>query len=206
MASQITHVVYGQLVLGKFLNGRKNLNLRNFFIGTLFPDIRYLGTIPKEKTHFEKDPNLSGLLTQTTSFKAGLYTHLLIDVERERVVERLNFYQLFPKEPITQYAMKFLEDEFTYSRYRNWKEIQIYLNNALPEEFEFTDQKTVRKWHSILNDYFAVPPSPESVVRFASHLLIPTDALPAMTKKVHEIRQHKKAIDIIANTQFQLFK
>lgn len=40
MASQIAHIVYGQLVIDKYLINT-NIARRDFYIGTLFPNIRH---------------------------------------------------------------------------------------------------------------------------------------------------------------------
>lgn len=42
MASQITHIVYGKVVLDKFLRD-KGVDENKFYVGTVFPDIRYGG-------------------------------------------------------------------------------------------------------------------------------------------------------------------
>ncbi len=42
MASQITHIVYANVVRKKFLADRE-IDEAKFYVGNVFPDIRYLG-------------------------------------------------------------------------------------------------------------------------------------------------------------------
>lgn len=49
MATPITHIVLTEKVFEKFF---KDKTRKDFFIGTSFPDIKYLKVIDRDKSHF----------------------------------------------------------------------------------------------------------------------------------------------------------
>lgn len=204
MASQITHVTYGQLVLDKFLKGRKDLSPRDFFIGTLFPDIRYRAKLTKDKTHVSIN-RIDDLRTMQTSFGVGLHIHCLIDAERERVVKKLGFYNIFPLDVFTSYAMKFVEDEFTYRRFADWERVKGYLNYIVDEEKMFTPEEVVRDWHRGLQGYFSEPPSRKTTRALAKLAYIPADIITGSERRAEEIKSSVIAMKIIEQTQGELF-
>ena len=80
MATPITHVVLAAKI---FDNIFKDKIKKDFFIGSLFPDIRYLKVIDRDKSHFEnlklKD------LKNDDSFLAGVKFHSIVDIARENL-------------------------------------------------------------------------------------------------------------------------
>lgn len=204
MASQITHVTYGQLVLDRFLDNRKDLNPRDFFIGTLFPDIRYRAKLTKDKTHISVN-KVDELKAVPTSFELGLCVHCLIDTERERAVKKLGFYNIFPLDIFTSYAMKFVEDEFTYRRFSKWKKIGGYLDFILDEEVEYTSEKVVKEWHRGLQNYFLEGPNQDTTRALAKLAYIPDDVIIGSEKRTREIKSSATAMKIIEQTQGELF-
>lgn len=81
MATSITHVVFAQKVFERFFSDKDKLE---FFIGTLFPDIRHLGVIARERTHFH---NLTiEEIQRKSSFMAGVMFHSLLDEVREAYI------------------------------------------------------------------------------------------------------------------------
>ncbi len=206
MASQITHVIYGQLVLDKFLKQKKNLDLRDFFIGTLFPDIRYRARLEKLKTHVViESPDLL-MDDKLSSFQTGLYVHCLIDFERERVVNKLGFYNHFPLDVFTSYAMKFIEDEFTYRRFADWERARGYLDSILDEERRYTSDKVVKEWHRGLQNYFSEPPNQKTTRALAELAYISDDVLVRSEKRIGETKKSESAMKIIEVTQDNLFQ
>ena len=204
MASQITHVIYGQRVLDRFLDSGKNVNLRDYFIGTLFPDIRFLGTVSREKTHVTP-PSLDDLFSIKSSFYKGFYMHLLTDTERERLLDKFGFYKFFPVEQNVQRASKLLEDILVWRHRENWKEIIDYLDNVLEEELEFTDEQTVRRWHQILATYFQKSPSIDSAISLAETLGFPENLLTDIIRWMKKISRSKEATIILASIHQKLF-
>lgn len=201
---QVSHVIYGQAVLDRFLEKGKNVELRDYFIGTLFPDIRFLGTISREKTHVTP-PSLHDLPTITSSFRKGFYVHLLTDLERERVLESLGFYKLFPIDQNVQRASKLLEDVLIWSFREHWREIVDYLDDVLKEELEFANEETVRRWHQILATYFQEKPSISSAISLAENLGFPKNLLTDITRWMDKISQSKKATSMLVSIHQKLF-
>lgn len=204
MAMLISHVIYGRAVLDRFLEKGKGINLRDYFIRTLFPDIRFLGTVSREKTHVTPPP-LKGISSVQGSFYKGFYVHLLTDIERERVLESLGFYKLFPLDPNVQRASKLLEDTLIWSYRNNWKEIVDYLQDVLEEELEFTNEAIVRRWHQLLISYFQKKPSIESAISLAKSLGFPKMILTDITRWMEKISRSKEATTMLVSIHQKLF-
>lgn len=81
MAAPITHVVLTAKIFDNFFQDKVK---KDFFIGTLFPDIRYLKVIDRDQTHFS-NLSISDLKTED-SFLAGMKFHSMIDVVREKFI------------------------------------------------------------------------------------------------------------------------
>ena len=79
MAAPITHIVLTDKI---FQNHFKDKNKADFYTGTVFPDIRYLGVIDRNKTHF-KNLKISDVKKET-SFWAGFKFHSFLDEAREK--------------------------------------------------------------------------------------------------------------------------
>lgn len=203
MASQITHIPYGKKVLDKFLSGRK-IDEKKFYIGTLFPDIRYLGSIEREITH-PANPTIEHLQVLTNDFEIGAYTHVLVDIERENVLQKLGAYNLLVPEPITFYAMKQIEDELTYNLYPDWGKIISYLDTILPEELVLAKEGPVRKWHNLLKKYFSSSPNPEMFKQLAKEINIDDAVIDLIEKKRKLIKEDQKLMGIIKDTYANIF-
>jgi len=204
MASQITHIRYGEKVLDLFLKD-KEVDEGKFYIGTVFPDIRYLKVIERDKTHPD-NPTIEGLKEITSSFDLGIYTHALVDKERERTITRLGLYEVLPKDSTTAYAAKFLEDEITYPLFKDWPELVLYLDDIFEEETRLVPKEAATKWHKMLQDYFDSPPDTSSVVRLAKDLGFDKKLIQDVIKRVEEVRSNSKAVEIIKATYGELFK
>lgn len=204
MASQITHIPYGEKVLSLFLKD-KPVDERKFYIGTVFPDIRYLKVIDRDKTHVA-NPSIEGLKEITNSFELGFYTHALIDKEREQTIKRLGFYNVLPSDRITTYAAKFLEDEIAYPLFKEWPKVISYLKSTLEEEIVLVPKEAAAKWHEMLQNYFESPPDKASVTKLAAALEFDSKLIQAVTNGVGELRGNSKIMEIIKATHGELFK
>ncbi len=204
MASQITHVPYAKKVLEKFLTDRE-VDERSFFVGTLFPDIRYLGVIEREKTHIV-DPTVENLKKLSNSFELGKYTHSLIDYEREKTLERLGMYKEIEPTKLSVYAMKFIEDEFTYPLISDWNKYIKFLNGVTDKEKELVGEESARTWHELLQDFFRQPPNTESMIHLAKSLRGFTDELlEGILNEEIKIKKNAAAMKIIGQTYQGLF-
>ncbi|MBS0186363.1 MAG: hypothetical protein JSS34_08635 [Proteobacteria bacterium] len=133
-----------------------------FILGTLFPDIRYLGDIKREETH-EKSLSRKDIEVQKGNpFEAGRKLHVWINLIREQFVEKYGIYEKFPKALFSNRAhfLKFLEDEFIWAKID-----QKFIRETLTH-LEWVDQKfnikpsMLQKWYvNILLPYLTRPPS-----------------------------------------------
>lgn len=162
MAAHITHVALVERVFDKYFY---KFNRRDFVIGALFPDIRYLGHVKREITHFEK-VNFDQIKVEKNSFLAGMLYHSYVDKIREEWMVGNGLYDFIPYEHRWMQAMKLFEDRFFYDDIKNWEIIEQYFKNVLPDELTFTMTKdTIEHWHNLLVQYFQNPPSPQSILK-----------------------------------------
>lgn len=159
MASQITHIVFADKVHRSKLN---HLDQKKFYIGTVFPDIRYLGVIDRKATHFG-DITWKEVLEEPDSFTAGMKFHSLLDHIREKYMIDHKVYDIIPKSPYTTQTFKLYEDEVYYNYLTDWGVAAGYLEDAVPEELLLiNDQYAIKKWHKIWSKYFLEVPSNHS--------------------------------------------
>jgi len=138
---------------------------RAFLVGTLFPDIRYLGTASRSETH-DADITVQELLGTDDPFTKGKKLHSFVDETRVKILAEYTalepaFARLLDALPGQNQVtfLKMLEDEIIYPE-RYWGDIFDYLQEidrgetglAVPIE-------SVRKWHWILSWYFSYRPS-----------------------------------------------
>ncbi len=158
MAAPITHIVLADKVFDKFFSDKKR---KDFYIGTIFPDIRYLGVIDRKKTHF-KGVKINDLKDED-SFSAGLKFHSLVDEVRVKFMKLKDICSLHPDSKYSEIALKIIEDELCYDRVNNWDEFIGFLNEVLPDELSFGIQKKdITIWHRMLQVYFLKKPDEKS--------------------------------------------
>src|SRR3989344_5867553 len=104
-------------------------------IGTSFPDIRYLGVIDRDKTHF--DISKLGDLDNLPDFIAGMKLHSLVDVVREKYMNDKGLYSLFPESKFLSQGVKMLEDNVLMSKFDDWNRVAGYFDEVVSEEREF---------------------------------------------------------------------
>ncbi len=166
MAAPITHIVLADKVFNKYFTGKDK---KDFFIGTIFPDIRYLGEIRRSETHFE-DVTFPEVKKEN-SFFAGFKFHSLVDKARQRFVREQNLYSFLPISKFTSQMVKLIEDKLLYSKLKDWQETENYLSSFCKEEFSFKVSRAgVKKWHRLLKNYFSKQPGIGKIVDFLSQL------------------------------------
>lgn len=204
MASQITHIPYGKKVLDKFLKDRE-VDKEKFFVGTVFPDIRYLGSIRREETHKNK-PQVEKLRDIKDDFKLGMYAHSMVDYERGRVIEMMGIYEQVDGTQIQRFALKFLEDRVVYDLIDDWDKYRRYLKEPLEEQVEMVGEEIARRWNKILREYFRQKPNWKTVSKFAKQLKGFNLQLIEMIKKEKErLESNNKVMRIIERTYEELF-
>lgn len=88
----ITHIVLTEKIYNECFSNR---NRKLFYIGTFFPDIRYLKVVERDRTHFD-NIRLSDLRLES-DFNIGLKFHSILDKVREEFVVNNNIYSYCPK-------------------------------------------------------------------------------------------------------------
>ena len=111
MAAPITHIVLSGKIFDKYFS---NFSKEEFFIGTSFPDIRYLGIIDRHKTHFS-NASLQEI-KQKNSFWAGLLFHSFVDAKEIEYMKLNKIYSLMPHLKHVGHSFKFFEDELLYDK------------------------------------------------------------------------------------------
>ncbi|MBI5139935.1 MAG: zinc dependent phospholipase C family protein [Candidatus Vogelbacteria bacterium] len=193
MANQITHIVLSERVADELF---PRFNRKDFLIGTVFPDIRYLGVIPREKTHFV-GLSLADVLAETNSFMAGMKYHSLVDTVREAYVVRNDIYNKIPASKFNTQALKTFEDEILYEKVSGWDKAAGYFNSVLPEEREFgIKEENLKKWHKILQDYF-VPPLSDRSLRLMISGIVSAEVADEMMGLIVEMRGNKSLRELV---------
>lgn len=197
MAAPITHIVLADKVFDLYFKKQeKNL----FYIGTSFPDIRYLGVIDREQTHFQ-DGTLETLQT-LPSFEAGLKFHSLVDLVRENFMQAKGIYEIVPHSPFITQALKFFEDTLLYEKRKNWAEVATYFESVTDEELSFKLHHTdIEKWHLFLQTYYMSPPSDHSIQKFFAALGKP----PEMAEEIITVTQALKDIPKVTSLVYDLY-
>lgn len=193
MASPITHIVLADKVFNEFF---PNKNRKDFFIGTVFPDIRYLGCIEREKTH-SLQISLKEVQNEENSFIAGFKFHSLVDIINTNFI----YSGLFANSYSKYYAaVDFVEEELFYNKINDWNEIIIFFEDILPEEKQFntnTREKSIRKWHHIIKCNFSQIPNNESRKKLARAVNFSEDIIFKILKTTEELKKDEKTIEAI---------
>lgn len=196
MASPITHAILTQKVFDKLFSEK---NKKEFFIGTCFPDIRYLGVVKREETHFD-NVTLKEVLS-LDSFNAGLKFHSLVDEVRETYLIKKNYYSFFPKSELKFTGAKVLEDRILYDKVSQseWKEIAGYFNKTDANEGKFGILQTdINKWHGFLQAAFLGKPNEEHNIKITLKLGFPRQRAEEINNVIRN-SDVKKATQIILN-------
>lgn len=143
MPGPVTHIVIAEKILAKHAIESSN----DFYIGSLFPDIRMLGIISRDHTHRE-DVSLENALSAQSDFMKGFLLHSWIDESRESFVLKRNVYINLPEEYLTTVALKICEDAYLYDRYSDWPNVVKALNTIAADEMNYNvDNLDLLKWH-----------------------------------------------------------
>ncbi|MCL5795839.1 MAG: hypothetical protein M1338_05810 [Patescibacteria group bacterium] len=195
MAAPITHIALTEKIFDNFF---KDKIRKDFFIGTSFPDIRYLKVIEREKTHYD------GLsiadLRKDESFSAGVKFHSILDHAREKFIVENDTYSLCPKSKNITQSLKILEDEIFYRHVKDWTVYAEYLNEILQVERDYgVAEKDLKKWHSLLQQYFQQQPDNNAVRNFTRGIGFTEEIADEINQNIAVMRANKKIINIIKN-------
>lgn len=196
MAAPITHIVLAEKIFEKYFADKDK---KEFFLGTSFPDIRYLGALDRSKTHF-KVSNIQDTL-ESSAFLSGMKFHSLVDIVRERFMRNNGLYDLFPKSQVLSMAIKVFEDGILYKRINNWKEIISFFEDINKNEAAFgVSNQNIEKWHILLKHYFSQPPITDKAVKMlVEDMGHPAEMADKIIKVLAGIKDKDKAAEIVNN-------
>lgn len=193
MPAIITHTVLSHKVFDKFF---ADTHKESFFIGTIFPDIRVLGVVERDRTHF-KNLRLKNVVSED-SFLTGFRFHSLVDEAREQFMRERNVYELCPESKYVELALKRLEDEMLYEKIENWGEFIAYLNTILPQQIEFgVDLATIKKWHGTIQEYFSQKPSAMFRVALSAKIGIQEYGIEEINRLVETMKENQEIERVI---------
>jgi len=195
MAAPITHIALTEKIFDKFFKGKIR---KDFFIGTSFPDIRYLKVIDRDKTHHD---NLSiANLGNDESFSAGVKFHSILDQVREKFIVENDTYLLCPESKYITQSLKILEDKIFYQHIKDWTVYAEYLNEILQVERDYgIAEKDLSRWHSLLQQYFQKQPDEQAVKNFTLSIGFTEEVAVEINENIAKMKANKKIINIIKN-------
>lgn len=195
MAAPITHIVLSDKIFEKYFS---KFSKQDFFIGTSFPDIRYLGVIERNKTHFS---NVSFKeIEQKNSFWAGLLFHSFVDKVEMQYMKLNNIYSLMPHSKHVGHSLKFFEDELLYGKLKDWDRIISFMEEISPEELNFgVEENFVKKWHLMRQKYFSQKPNSKTRKELLLQTIIPRREIEAIESIISAMKSNKEICKIIEN-------
>ena len=170
-----------------------------FIVGTVFPDIRYLKVIERDKTHF-KGLSFQDILDEQDSFTAGLKYHSLVDDVREKYMVEKGIYALIPPSKFITQALKIYEDEVLYSNVSDWNQVVAYLDAVLPEETKMVEHvNKIKAWHFLMKEYFKYAPTDSSRRNFIISVGFSEEIANEINEVIEKMRQIPEVREIILN-------
>lgn len=178
-AGPVTHAYLTEKLFEKYPNRYDEEEQQRFMLGTLFPDIRYLGKIKRQQTHFEKI-SLKEILEEKSPFVAGMMFHSYVDNNRNTFIATQKIFSKIPREIKRQYQamyLKLVEDQIVYEKKASWQKIIDDLKEFDPEELDKGMEKsTIEVWHAALSFFFQSSPSTAlSIMSFSNKKVLNVD-------------------------------
>ncbi len=116
MPTPISHIAYAMQAQPGFSGSEQE----QFWLGSVFPDIRHIGILKRTDTHHGVDPD--SLPRITNPFLLGSELHNWIDLRREELAHDVGLYRTAMDWP-EKTATKFLEDEQSGPRFSGWNDV-----------------------------------------------------------------------------------
>ncbi len=195
MPGPVTHIILADKVFDRYFQGK---NRRLFYLGTLFPDIRYLGVIDREQTH----PEVSSMeeVAAQGDFRAGMAFHALTDhIKRGFMAAGVE-----TKPPAAAlksgFLLKLAEDVHAYAYRNNWQPIAAYLDHIPDEAAAYGIGRThLATWHRLLQHYLSKPPEPEQLIGLARLAGIPQFAADQSMPNLAAIKNNQAVAALVAD-------
>lgn len=155
------HVALGERWISLFAPEYTAEEKKAFLLGTVFPDIRYLGVIKRTQTHY-KGVSLEKILREKSAFKRGMFLHSYVDEYRDKIVRKKNMRKYIESkipDNLQNTFLKLVEDQYLYNQY-DWGQFRLFLTSIPEEEKAFgIESKYLMQWHTMLTVYFTAMPS-----------------------------------------------
>jgi hypothetical protein len=201
-AGPILHAFLAEKWVGK-CEKYNDQQKEDFLLGTLFPDIRYLGVISREETH-ETAVTLNELIQEKSAFIKGKKFHSFVDLMRANFAEKWDIHTEIKDIPREQRGMflKLIEDEILYSK-QAWNSICKSLTDIHEEEKNYNiAEEDLSQWHALLSFYFSFPPSrilQQLSKRKMGYLTIPAENIVLWNKLLPTFTKNEKIRSYIKN-------
>ena len=201
MPGPVAHLVLAlQILNGPCINKNKE----KFLIGTSFPDIRYITTIAREKTH---SPNvtLSQIVQESSDFQSGMDFHSLVDKTHTYYLHKNNILNMLPEHPKASLCLKFFEGMLLKTRMPNWKSIKKIFDQTLPEEKNLgIPKRTIKEWHVFIQLF--CQDNPPKVKKLAVTYLLTKFQnkffkLPSFIRKILATALHNLPLPFLSKTE-----
>jgi len=174
MSNQITHLYYAEKLYNKFLKDREE---KDFFLGAVFPDVRYVAGANKETTHFYNNDEFIKekicIDENDSSFLCGVKIHNLIDLINTKHL-RNSIYDIYDnKFEHVRTPTLFLEDVINFDLILDLNRYINFFDEVIDEEIKFNENITIKdieKWHQILKDYLFNAPTLDTFSKFSSSM------------------------------------
>lgn len=163
MANQITHLYYAEKIYDKFLKDKIKIK-KEFFIGALFPDVRYVSGINKAITHFycggwdgEFDREKIYINENDSDFMCGVKIHNFIDYVHTKVIRgSKDFHDIHETLGHLRVALLILEDITHSKKLLYLNDYKDFFDKTLKDETDFNiniKKEHIDKWHELLKQY-----------------------------------------------------
>ncbi|MGD9592246.1 MAG: hypothetical protein AB7V32_06985, partial [Candidatus Berkiella sp.] len=159
-AGPAMHVALGERWLVTYAPNYSPQEKSLFLLGTVFPDIRYLGVVKRSQTHY-KDVTLAQIYQEKSPFLRGMLFHSFVDEYRMKYIDKHKISKKVAQVPsrLQGTFLKVIEDEILHQKH-DWTEFRISLA-SIPDEEKILNINTeaLTQWHTALTFYFSTTPS-----------------------------------------------
>ncbi len=159
-AGPAMHIALGKQWLATYAPTYTDEEKKLFLLGTVFPDIRYLGVVKRHQTHY-KDVTLQKVFDTKSPFMRGVLFHSFVDEHREKYIKTHQITKKVSEVPraLQGTFLKVIEDEILHQK-NDWTEFRLYLTSIPDDEkiLDITDE-ALTQWHTGLTFYFSAYPS-----------------------------------------------
>ncbi len=195
MPGPVTHIILTDKIFDRYFPEK---NRRLFYLGTLFPDIRYMGVIDREQTH----PAVSSMeeITGQSDFHAGIAFHALTDHIKREFMAAHHPTNKRAAGLNSGFLLKLAEDVHAYTYRNNWQPIVDYLDHIPEETAAFgLSPRHLAAWHRLLQQYLSQPPEPEHLISLAQQAGIQQAAGSQATPNLADIKNNKAVASLVAD-------